>query len=338
MTKRPTNAKKVLNAASPTADAAAKRILMDVQIAALILMKTYPDDFKGMSFLEVQKGISNIKDDSYLDDVDLWQERIDGDATESEESSGLARFDVRFTFNDGKTRHYLINLEMQRSFSTDRMISRMLFYLARIVSDQKEKHFKNDRYQDMLPVRQLWIFPDRYQENGLIRFTFQAEEIIKTYPEGLCERLNDRCHYMIQSCFAFLSDDSYHNDENNVLKMLGELFCNPDRTEAIDYLRKEGLKMETQLVTAVEDYNEMKCYSKREYEDLSDTLRVTKREYEDLSNENQGLSKELNFAKKQAQRQQLICQKAQEQHYPLDFALLFSDDSYLEEMERKFQI
>lgn len=191
-------------------------------------------------------------------------------------------------------------------------------------SAQKEKYFKNDRYQDMLPVRQLWIFPDRYQENGLIRFTFQAEEIIKTYPEGLCERLNDRCHYMIQSCFAFLSDDSYHNDENNVLKMLGELFCNPDRTEAIDYLRKEGLKMETQLVTAVEDYNEMKCYSKREYGDLS--------------NENQGLSKELNFAKKQAQRQQLICQKAQEQHYPLGFALLFSDDSYLEEMERKFQI
>lgn len=82
--------------------------------------------------------------------------------------------------------------------------------------------------------------------------------------------------------------------------------------------------METQLVTAVEDYNEMKCYSKREYGDLS--------------NENQGLSKELNFAKKQAQRQQLICQKAQEQHYPLGFALLFSDDSYLEEMERKFQI
>ena len=126
--------------------------LMSKEILAYIASQ-FVDDFAHMSWKQVLP---------YLEDP-LGGGVSKGDRDSSASGHGSVRYDilVRLRSPKGKDKRIgvLLNVEGQNEVrSYEAVKRRMLYYTCRLVSEQKEDVFTNDRYEDLAEVVSVWLF------------------------------------------------------------------------------------------------------------------------------------------------------------------------------------
>lgn len=146
-------------------DANAKELLADVQILAHILKYTVlelqelsineitslidPTQIE-LSSLPVHPGLTNLG-------------KIEGTNTESTIlGEGTVYFDIRFSiYYKEKELKILLNIEAQKSTDSSalkyHLENRIIYYLSRMISSQKDVEFFNDNYDDIKKVYSIWI-------------------------------------------------------------------------------------------------------------------------------------------------------------------------------------
>ena len=168
-------------------DASAKRLLSEKHILSHILVRTV-DEFKGMNPNDV---IEKIESEPYISSVPIEPgltnkaegDRVVGLNTEdSEINEGLVRFDIIFYVrsNDGLTQ-IIINLEAQKDEPKDyNVLNRAIYYVARLVSSQKERDFTNSNYDDIKQVYSIWICMNA-KENSMNHYHLTRDSIVGSY-------------------------------------------------------------------------------------------------------------------------------------------------------------
>lgn len=80
-----------------------------------------------------------------------------------------------------------INVEAQNKFiSVKYIISRAIFYVARLISAQMDRDFKAPEYDSISKVYSIWLCtnPIKSAVNTLTRFTLQQENIVGNFPHS----------------------------------------------------------------------------------------------------------------------------------------------------------
>ena len=150
--------------ASSSYDTNIKFLLADKQILARIL-KYAVSEFKDMAIEDIMVSIGeDIEIETRPLDAGLSNlGRVNTANTEDNiPGEGKIVFDIRFTAYHIETEmKFLINLEAQRSSDPAKLgyhlESRILFYLARMISAQKQTEFFHSDYDNLKKVRSIWL-------------------------------------------------------------------------------------------------------------------------------------------------------------------------------------
>lgn len=156
-------------------DTNVKFLLADKQILARILKYTIKE-FRDM---DIQDIISCISNDIGVSSIPLEpgltnMGRVKGDNTEdSVPGEGSIFYDIRFGAYSGKTEmKFIVDLEAQRLTSHSSLgyylENRIIYYIARMVSAQKNTEFYGSDYDDIKNVRSIWICVDNGRKGDSI--------------------------------------------------------------------------------------------------------------------------------------------------------------------------
>ena len=181
-----TNISQALDITSERAkyDESIKEILADKQILARILKYTL-DEFEN---LELDTIIANI------DEPEISRVRIEPGHTNTEKikkcaeednvpGEGKIFFDIRFSVYHGpKQIKVLINIEAQKSSRASKLgyhlDNRIIYYLSRMISAQKEVEFNRSDYDDLKAVRSIWICMDAADDEDSINRIVLSQDTV----------------------------------------------------------------------------------------------------------------------------------------------------------------
>ncbi len=172
-----TNLAQAIEAAnvSSSYDTNIKFLLADKQILARIL-KYAVSEFKDMAIEDIMASIGeDIEIGTRPLDAGLSNlGRVNADSTEDNiPGEGKIFFDIRFTAYHKETEmKFLINLEAQRSSDPGKLgyhlENRIIFYLARMISAQKQTEFYHSDYDNLKKVRSIWLCLDNSEDGDSI--------------------------------------------------------------------------------------------------------------------------------------------------------------------------
>ena len=172
-----TNLAQAVEAANASSfyDTNIKFLLADKQILARIL-KYAISEFKDMATEEIMSSIG--------EDVEIGTRPLDAGlsnlgrvSTSNTEDTipgeGKIFFDIRFSaYHKEEKMKFLINLEAQRSSDPGKLgyhlENRIIFYLARMISAQKQTEFYHSEYDNLKKVRSLWLCLDNSADGDSI--------------------------------------------------------------------------------------------------------------------------------------------------------------------------
>ena len=166
---------KYLDERNAAYDSLAKRFLARKSILAHILKHTV-SEFANSSLQDIERkyiegdptaNINTIPLDDTLD--------IKGKNTESNSPlEGLVTFDIIFDAiapSTGEPIKLIINIEPQKTTTSIdyKLMKRAIYYVARLISSQKEKEFHGDDYNSLKKVYSIWICMDvqNYRANSI---------------------------------------------------------------------------------------------------------------------------------------------------------------------------
>ncbi|WP_022773137.1 hypothetical protein [Butyrivibrio sp. AE2015] len=244
------NISKVIDVSSERAkyDENVKQILSDKQILARILKYTL-EDFKDSNIETIVKNI---------DEPEVSKVRIEPGLTntqkirkESEEDNvpgeGKIFFDIRFSAYVGREPiKILINIEAQKSSDKGRLgyqlDNRVIYYLGRMISAQKEVEFARSDYDNLKPVRSIWICMDASDDEDSINRLVLRQETI--FGKNM-ELFNlDKLQGVI---IRLRSNEKVEKSRNTLIAMLEELLGKENEIE-----KKKRLSEEFGLVMSIE--------------------------------------------------------------------------------------
>ena len=176
-------------------DTQCKRVLSQKEILARILARTVKE-FAGMSVEEIipciegtpeiavvsiDPGKTNQKRVLHMEE----EKRIAGLANEDKVADeGEIYYDIRFYVHipneEGHIR-MIVNLEAQKSYYPGyEIVTRGIFYDARMISAQLGTEFEHSKYDDMKKVYSIWVctHPTKEFQNTLIRYSIRPEQLI----------------------------------------------------------------------------------------------------------------------------------------------------------------
>ena len=198
-----TNLQKAVNSIdqNPKLDKAVKELLADKQVLARIL-KRVTDEFKDsdydsiMSAIEGEPEIESIPVEPGKTNTKSIPEEvrhITGDDKESGiQGEGTYYFDVKFSARIPDDRildvgiRIIVDVEGQYDYYPGYdIVTRGVFYGARMISSQSGTEFLQDDYSDIRKVYSIWICmdPPDYAANSIIRFGVRPEVIYGDIPE-----------------------------------------------------------------------------------------------------------------------------------------------------------
>ena len=156
-------------------DTSLKFLLADKQILARIL-KYAVQEFKDMPVEDIMSSIGG--------DIEVGTRPLDAglsnlgrvNASSAEDNipgEGKIFFDIRFTaYHKEMEMKFLINLEAQRSSNPGKLgyhlENRIIFYLARMISAQKQTEFYHSDYDNLKKVRSIWLCLDSREDGDSI--------------------------------------------------------------------------------------------------------------------------------------------------------------------------
>ena len=233
-------------------DASAKRLLGQKSILAHILVKTV-GEFKGMNpfevipFIEgtpligivpVESGLTNI---AYEKDG----EHVVGFNSESSEmNEGLIRFDIIFYVRiKSKLSKIIINVEAQKDDPSGyKILNRAIYYVARMISSQKEREFTNSNYDEIKPVYSIWICMDM-EENSMSHIHLTRDHLIGS------NEWKGNLQLMNIIMLGIAKELPEHDEKYELHRLLGTLLSQKlDVNEKLDIIGNEyGIPLEENL-------------------------------------------------------------------------------------------
>jgi len=205
----------------------AKRILSEKIILAHILVKVvsefkYMTPEEAVTLIEGEPEIASIP----VNPGETNMPHIKGADTDSTvPNEGTVTFDIRFDvkYPKGKeTIKLLIGIEAQKKYNPGYdIVTRGIFYGARMISSQLETEFHNSDYDNVKKVYSIWICMNvpQYAENTITAYEIKKRNIVGEFPEG-------KTRYDLMSVVVICLSKK-PADETNKLKLhrlLGTLF------------------------------------------------------------------------------------------------------------------
>ena len=227
-----------------------KFLLADKQILARIL-KYAVREFKDMTVEDIMSCIG--------DDIDVGTRpldaglsnlgRVNGSNTEDNiPGEGKIFFDIRFSAYHKETEmKFLINIEAQKSSDPSKLgyhlENRMIFYLARMVSAQKQTEFYHSDYDNLKKVRSIWICMDNSEDGDSI------EEISLNRNVIFGNKVNPYDTDLIRGIIINVrSGKDIKESQNTLISMLEKLLSETGVDEKKRILTEEyGMIMTTEL-------------------------------------------------------------------------------------------
>ena len=184
---------KFLNERNAAYDRLAKRFLARKSILAHILKHTV-SEFADCPLLDIERKyiegepfatINTFPLDDTLD--------IKGKHTESNSPiEGLITFDIIFDAiapTTGEPIKLIINIEPQKTTTSIdyKLMKRAVYYVARLISSQKEKEFHGDNYNGLKKVYSIWICMDvqNYRANSIQEYSLTEKVLHGTFQDEL---------------------------------------------------------------------------------------------------------------------------------------------------------
>lgn len=231
-------------------DTNVKFLLADKQILARILKYTIKE-FRDM---DIQDIISCISDDIGVSSIPLEPGltnlgRVKGDNTEDcVPGEGSIFFDIRFSAYSGETEmRFIVDLEAQRLTSHSSLgyylENRIIYYIARMISAQKNTEFYGSDYDDIKNVRSIWICMDNGRKGDSI------EEINLERKTVFGGREDPHNIELMQGIIINIrSNGSGEVSQNTLISMLETLLSQMDVEEKKSILEKKyGMIMSVEI-------------------------------------------------------------------------------------------
>lgn len=181
-----TNLSGVIDVTSEAAryDVSVKEVLADKQVLSRIL-KYSLEEFKNMSLDEIMRSmdepvVSRLRMEPGQTNLNRVEKQSEEDSVPGE---GKIFYDIRFSVYLGEEMiKFLINVEARKSTNPHKLHyhldNRIIFYLARMISAQKEVEFTKSNYDDIKAVRSIWICMDANDdEDSINRICFTQENV-----------------------------------------------------------------------------------------------------------------------------------------------------------------
>lgn len=224
-------------------DTQCKRVLSQKEILARILARTVKE-FAGMSVEEIipciegtpeiavvsiDPGKTNQKRVLHMEE----EKRIAGLANEDKVADeGEIYYDIRFYVHipneEGHIR-MIVNLEAQKSYYQGyEIVTRGIFYDARMISAQLGTEFEHSKYDDMKKVYSIWVCMQAPKKigNAISEYSIKKQDIISGLPD------RPESYDKLSVVIIALNEKMETNDE--LLGMLNTLF-----SEQKTYLEKK---------------------------------------------------------------------------------------------------
>ena len=154
--------------------------------------------------------------------------RIQGMGTEdTSEDEGTVYYDIRFCVYTPSRRERLkliLDVEAQNDFYPGYdLVTRSIYYCARMLSSQKNSEFLNSDYDGIKKVYSIWIcvHVPKYAENTITEYRIRQENIVGQFPDN-------RRYDLLSSIFICLSDDIVEESNTYRLHRLLETFFSTD--------------------------------------------------------------------------------------------------------------
>lgn len=187
-------------------DEKVKRLLGNKMILAHILANTV-GEFRGMNpeevaaFIEgepfistvpVEPGLTNAEDGKPADGGKSGPRIVGMNTEHTEIGEGMIRFDIIFyvRLRDGISR-MIVNVEAQKDAPSGyRLMNRVIYYVSRMVSSQKERDFVRMNYDDIKKVFSIWLCMN-VKENSMDYVHLVDEKLLGSHSwEGGLDLLN----------------------------------------------------------------------------------------------------------------------------------------------------
>ncbi len=249
----------------PWIDRWIKLILQFKLFPAFIAKFANPEECGSLSIEEIIRLISDPSR-PFLFDSDVLHQKMAHTSVEDTDSSGTVRFDYLSHLHNDRKEIMLLNIEIQNHISIQKIVDRTIYYVSRLFSSQKNSDdagFENDNYEQMTPVRSIWIFPFAGKKSHSLRIRLHSDEfMLKVDGQDakmvlLDELSEDMLPYSIafqhelEITMIFIGDDYDQamdkDDEDkdtqslvNPALYMGMLFRNPNQAEKIKFLEEKG--------------------------------------------------------------------------------------------------
>lgn len=222
-------------------DMQVKELLADKNILAPIL-KTCVDECKDMSVEEIKACIQG--------EVSVGADRIEG--LKQEDSiigEGTITYDIRFDIMlpSNECAKIIIDIEAQKNDTSYDIVTRGVFYLARMLSSQLKSEFeikKARSYDDLKKVYSIWICMDApaRDKDTITKYSFK--------PEDLYGEFTGKARFDLATLVMIrLADDDGVDSKNKLIGMLTTLLS--DRLKSIQkeekLENKYGIPMTVEL-------------------------------------------------------------------------------------------
>lgn len=215
-------------------DAEVKHVLSDKIILAWIISRTVAE-FEGMTIAEI---IPCIEGEPLVSKVYVAPGKTNGsivgrDTQDKVPKEGEARFDILFHVSTpyGKRIKIIINVEAQQNFYPGYdLVTRGVYYGARLLSSQKEREFTGSHYDDIKKVYSIWVCMNapNYLQNTITEYSMQQRKIYGNYSKPARYDLLT----VIMICLG--KPDGASNEENDYQKLLHLLSVLADEKMAVD--------------------------------------------------------------------------------------------------------
>ena len=244
------------NDSDSTYDTNVKYLLADKQILSRILKYTV-EEFRDMDIQDIMGCIG--------DDIEIGTRPVDaglsnigrvkGTVTEDNvPGEGIIYYDIRFTaYHEERELKILINIEAQKSSDFGKLgyhlENRIVFYLARMISAQKQTEFFHSDFDNLKKVRSIWICMDNdATEDSIEEICFDRKTVFGNKKNSYHVDLMKGIIVNIRSRENNSSGEAIKKSQNVLIAMLEELVSKKDAAEKKRILADEyGMIMTAEL-------------------------------------------------------------------------------------------
>lgn len=237
-------------------DTNVKYLLADKQVLSRIL-KYAVDEFRNMDIRDIMECIGDDivigtkPVDAGLSNLGRVKETITEDNVPGE---GVIYYDIRFTaYHREKELKILINIEAQKSSDVGKLgyhlENRIIFYLARMISAQKQTEFFHSDFANLKKVRSIWICMDNDStEDYIEEISFDSKTVFGNKKNSYQADLMKGIIVNIRGAENTIAGKNIKKSQNILIAMLEELLSGKNAAEKKRILADEyGMVMTVEL-------------------------------------------------------------------------------------------